>query len=56
MVGEREMRIKVTPRLRTGASEVKVVEEKLLDRCFEGSVIFLIWEFCFGRVETKEVR
>jgi len=29
--------------LRTGASEVKVVEEELLDRCIEGSGIFLIW-------------
>src|SRR6218665_269436 len=61
VVGEREMRI--TPRLRTGASEVKVVEDKLSERCIEGSGIFLIWagivldydEFCFGRVETKEV-
>src|SRR6218665_1035446 len=34
---------KVTPRLRTGESEVKVVEEELLDRCIEGSGIFLIW-------------
>src|SRR6218665_2998891 len=34
---------KVTPRLRTRASEVKVVEEELLDRCIEGSGIFLIW-------------
>src|SRR6218665_1525044 len=34
---------KVTPRLRIGASDVKVVEEELLDRCIEGSGIFLIW-------------
>src|SRR6218665_2676121 len=33
---------KVAPRLRTGASKVKLVEEELLDRCIEGSGIFLI--------------
>jgi len=36
-------RSKVTPRLRTGASEVKVRDEELVDRCIEGSGIFLIW-------------
>ena len=40
VVGEREMRIKVTPRLRTGASEMKV--EDLLDNRMEESGIFLI--------------
>src|SRR6218665_613984 len=40
VVGERE---KVTPRLRTGASEVKEVEDELSERCIEGSGIFLIW-------------
>src|SRR6218665_154391 len=35
--------LKVTPRLPTGASDVKVVEEELLDRCIEWSGIFLIW-------------
>src|SRR5678816_3802669 len=34
---------KVTPRLRTGASEVKVRDEELVDRCIERSGIFLIW-------------
>ena len=34
---------KVPQRLRTGASEVKVVEDELLERCIEGSEIFLIW-------------
>src|SRR6218665_1081363 len=34
---------KVTPRLRTGASEMKVVEEELLDNRMEESGIFLIW-------------
>src|SRR6218665_4022547 len=34
---------KVTPRLRTGASEVKEVEDELSERCIEGSGIFLIW-------------
>src|SRR6218665_490308 len=34
---------KGTPRLPTGASEVKVVEEELLDKCIEGSGIFLIF-------------
>src|SRR6218665_3922212 len=43
VVGEREMRIEVTPRLRTGASEVKEVEDELSERCIEGSGIFLIW-------------
>jgi hypothetical protein len=33
----------ITPRLRTGASEVKVRDEELVDRCIEGSGIFLIW-------------
>ena len=33
----------ITPRLRTGASEVKVRVEELVDRCIEGSGIFLIW-------------
>src|SRR6218665_4167323 len=35
VVGEREMR--------TGASEVKEVEDVLSERCIEGSGIFLIW-------------
>src|SRR6218665_1041811 len=43
VVGEREMRIEITPRLRTGASEVKEVEDELSERCIEGSGIFLIW-------------
>src|SRR6218665_1834648 len=43
VVGEREMRIKVTPRLRTRASEVKVEEDELSERCIKGSGIFLIW-------------
>ena len=34
---------KVTPSLRTRASEVKVVGKELLERCIEGSGIFLIW-------------
>src|SRR6218665_3163264 len=34
---------KVTPRLRTGASEMKVVKEELLDNRMEQSGIFLIW-------------
>src|SRR6218665_2676574 len=34
---------KVTPRLRIGASEMKVVEEELLDNRMEESRIFLIW-------------
>jgi hypothetical protein len=34
---------KVTPRLRTGASEVKARDEELVDRCIERSGIFLIW-------------
>jgi len=34
---------KVTPRLRTKASEVKEVEDELLERCIEVSGIFLIW-------------
>src|SRR6218665_3147110 len=34
---------KVTPRWRTGALEVKVVEDELSERCIEGSGIFLIW-------------
>src|SRR6218665_3150025 len=34
---------KVTPRLRTGASEMKVVEEELLENRMEESGIFLIW-------------
>jgi hypothetical protein len=33
----------ITPRLRTGASEVKVRDEELDDRCIGGSGIFLIW-------------
>ena len=33
---------KVTPRLRTEASEVKVVDDELSERCIEGSEIFLI--------------
>src|SRR6218665_3302479 len=33
----------VGERLRTGASEVKVVEDELLEWCIEGSGIFLIW-------------
>ena len=37
------MRIKVTLRLRTGASEVKEVEYELSERCIEGLGIFLIW-------------
>ena len=36
---------KVTPRLWTGASEVKVVKDELLGRCIEGSEIFLIWAY-----------
>src|SRR6218665_3617259 len=44
VVGEREMRIKsITPILRTGALEVKVVEDALLKKCSEGSQIFFIW-------------
>ena len=31
---------KVPQRLRTGASEVKVVEEESLDKCIEGSGMF----------------
>ena len=34
---------KVTPILRTVASEVKVRDEELVVRCIEGSGIFLIW-------------
>src|SRR6218665_1621599 len=34
---------KVTPRLRTGASEMKVVEEEVLDSRMEESGDFLIW-------------
>src|SRR5688572_10236100 len=34
---------KVTPRLRTGTSEVKVRDEELVHRCIEGSGIFFIW-------------
>src|SRR6218665_869119 len=34
---------KVTPRMRTGASEMKVVEEELVDNRMEESGIFLIW-------------
>src|SRR6218665_383612 len=34
---------KATPRLRTGASEMKVVEEELLDNRMEESGIYLIW-------------
>src|SRR5678815_813347 len=37
---------KVTPRLRTGASEVKVRDEELEDRCIEGSWIFLCAYVC----------
>src|SRR6218665_2322863 len=35
--------LKVTPRLRTGESEGKEVEDELSERCIEGSGIFLIW-------------
>src|SRR6218665_2445373 len=42
VVGEREMRIEKKPKLRTGASEVKEVEDELSERCIEGSGIFLI--------------
>src|SRR6218665_3059756 len=34
---------KVTPRLRTGASEMKVVEDELLDNRMVESRIFLTW-------------
>ena len=34
---------KVTPRLRTEESEVKVRDEESVDRCINGSGIFLIW-------------
>src|SRR6218665_2353185 len=34
---------KVIPRLQTGASEVKEVEDELSERCIEGLRIFLIW-------------
>src|SRR6218665_1877257 len=34
---------KVTPRLRTGESEMKVVKEELLDNRMKKSGIFLIW-------------
>src|SRR6218665_2967218 len=34
---------KVTPRLRTGASEGKEGEDELSERSIEGSGIFLIW-------------
>src|SRR6218665_3185132 len=43
VVGEREIRIKSSTKIGTGASEVKVVEDELLERCIEGSGIFLIW-------------
>ena len=33
----------VTPRLRKGASERRVVEEELMDRCIKEPRIFLIW-------------
>ena len=36
VIREGEMLIKVTPRLRTGASEVKVRDEELVVRCIEG--------------------
>src|SRR6218665_2004435 len=42
-LGKERCGSKVTPRLRTEASEVKVVKEELFDRCIEGSGIFLIW-------------
>jgi len=34
---------KITPRLRTGESEVKVRDDELVERCIEESGIFLIW-------------
>ena len=54
--------LKVTPKLRTGASEVNVRDEELVDRCIEGSGIFLIWSgrprminSNFGRFKAEEV-
>src|ERR1043165_6008864 len=43
VIREGEMLSKVTPRLRTGASEVKVRDEELVVRYIEESWIFLIW-------------
>src|SRR6218665_3620157 len=43
VVGEGEMRMKSNTKIAGRASAVKVVEEELLDRCIEGSEIFLIW-------------
>ena len=44
VVGEREMRIKSNTKIvDRGIRGKKVVEVELLDRCVEGSGIFLIW-------------
>jgi len=43
VVGEREMRIKSNSKIGDMGTEVKVVEEELLERCIEGSDFFLIW-------------
>ena len=43
VVGEREERIKSNTKIADApVKDVKVVEEELLDRCIEGSEIFLI--------------
>src|SRR6218665_2503453 len=43
VVGEREIRIESNTKIADRASEVKVVEDELSERCIEGSGIFLIW-------------
>ena len=40
---------KITPRLRTGESEVKVRDDELVERCIEESWIFLFGQEGRGR-------
>jgi len=42
VVRDTKIKIKVAPRLGTGASEVNVRDEELVGRCAEGSEILLI--------------
>ena len=53
---------KITPRLRTGESEVKVRDDEFVERCIAESGIFLIWsgkakddKLRFGGVKAEEV-